>query len=136
VVRFAERRSNFAAAVSHELKTPLTAIRMYAEMLRDGMVPSEAKRDEYYRHITAESERPEPAHQQRARFSRLEKGARELALVRAPVGPVLSEAATLLRPHAEREGFELAVDVPPTCRRSASSATRSSRCSSTWSTTP
>ena len=113
VVRFAERRSNFAAAVSHELKTPLTAIRMYAEMLRDGMVPSEAKRDEYYRHITAESERLSRLINNVLEFSRLEKGARELALVRAPLGPVLSEAATLLRPHAEREGFELAVDVPP-----------------------
>ena len=40
VVRYAERRSNFVAAVTHELKTPLTAIRMYGEMLRDGMVPS------------------------------------------------------------------------------------------------
>lgn len=38
VVSFAERRQNFVAAVSHELKTPLTAIRMYGEMLRDGMV--------------------------------------------------------------------------------------------------
>ena len=32
-LRFAERRSNFAAAVSHELKTPLTAIRMFTETL-------------------------------------------------------------------------------------------------------
>ena len=56
-VHFAERRSNFAAAVSHELKTPLTAIRMYAEMLRDGMVTEEAKRREYYETITSESER-------------------------------------------------------------------------------
>ena len=42
---FAERRSNFVAAVTHELKTPLTAIRMYGEMLRDGIVPlgSEAR---------------------------------------------------------------------------------------------
>ena len=48
---------NFVAAVTHELKTPLTAIRLYGEMLRDGMVASEAKRDEYHRHITAESER-------------------------------------------------------------------------------
>src|SRR4030095_3442760 len=57
VMAFAERRNNFVAAVSHELKTPLTAIRMYGEMLRDGLVPSEAKRDEYHRQITTESER-------------------------------------------------------------------------------
>jgi signal transduction histidine kinase len=33
---------NFVSAVTHELKTPLTAIRLYAEMLRDGLVPSES----------------------------------------------------------------------------------------------
>ena len=77
-VRFAERRSNFVAAVSHELKTPLTAIRMYGEMLRDGIVPSEAKRDEYYRHITAESERLSRLINNVLEFSRLEKGTRAL----------------------------------------------------------
>ena len=41
---FAERRSNFVAAVTHELKTPLTAIRMYGEMLRDGLNGAEDKR--------------------------------------------------------------------------------------------
>jgi two-component system phosphate regulon sensor histidine kinase PhoR len=56
-VRFAERRGNFVAAVSHELKTPLTAIRLYAEMLRDGMIESDKKRSEYYSTITSETER-------------------------------------------------------------------------------
>jgi signal transduction histidine kinase len=113
VVRFAERRSNFAAAVSHELKTPLTAIRMYGEMLRDGMVPSEAKRDEYHRHITAESERLSRLINNVLEFSRLEKGARDLKLAAGSLGPVLTEAATLLEPHVAREGFELALDVDP-----------------------
>ena len=66
-IRFADRRSNFAAAVSHELKTPLTAIRMYAEMLRDGMVESddEARRvlRGHHRRVRA-AEPPDP---QRAR---------------------------------------------------------------------
>jgi len=55
VVDFAERRSNFVAAVSHELKTPLTAIRMHGEMLRDGLVADESRRSDYYRTITDES---------------------------------------------------------------------------------
>ncbi len=73
-VRFAERRSNFVAAVSHELKTPLTAIRMYGEMLRDGIVPSEAKRAEYYRHITNESERLSRLINNVLEYAKLEKG--------------------------------------------------------------
>jgi signal transduction histidine kinase len=110
---FAERRSNFVAAVSHELKTPLTAIRMYGEMLRDGIVASEAKRDEYYRHITAESERLSRLINNVLEFAKLEKGARPMSLVVGQVGPVIDEAVTLLRPHLEQAGLALRLDVEP-----------------------
>jgi signal transduction histidine kinase len=112
-VSYAERRSNFVAAVSHELKTPLTAIRMYGEMLRDGIVPAEAKRAEYYRHITAESERLSRLINNVLEFSRLEKGNRQVALVTGTIGPLVIEAAELLRPHAEGAGFALDVEVDP-----------------------
>ena len=111
VVHFAERRQNFVAAVSHELKTPLTAIRMYAEMLRDGLVDSDEKRDRYHRTITDESERLSRLIDNVLEFSRLERGTRELRLVLGPIGPVLEEAAQKLQPHAARSGFELLVDV-------------------------
>jgi signal transduction histidine kinase len=114
---FAQRRSNFAAAVSHELKTPLTAIRMYVEMLRDGLVDSDAKRREYYATLGAESERLSRLIDNVLEFSRLERGTRRVELHAAPLGPVVEERAALLRPHAEREGFalevELAHDLPP-----------------------
>jgi signal transduction histidine kinase len=112
-VGFAERRSNFVAAVSHELKTPLTAIRMYAEMLRDGIVPSEHKRQEYYGTITSESERLSRLINNVLEFSRLEKGNRQMNLVAGPLAPVVEEMADLLLPHAEREGFTLQVESDP-----------------------
>ena len=116
-VGFAERRSNFVAAVSHELKTPLTAIRMYGEMLRDDLVPSDDKRREYYRTITAESERLSRLIDNVLEFSRLEKGTRSMRLTVGALGPVVEEVAELLRPHAERAGFtlrtEVEADLPP-----------------------
>jgi signal transduction histidine kinase len=112
-VRFAERRNNFVAAVSHELKTPLTAIRMYGEMLRDGIVPSERKRQEYYGTITSESERLSRLINNVLEFSRLEKGTRQMNLVAGSLAPVVEEMAELLRPHAEREGFTLEVESDP-----------------------
>ncbi|MDX9982440.1 MAG: histidine kinase dimerization/phospho-acceptor domain-containing protein, partial [Lentisphaeria bacterium] len=42
--REARQRTTFVANVSHELKTPLTSIRLYAELLRDGRVPDESRR--------------------------------------------------------------------------------------------
>ena len=117
VLGYAERRSNFVAAVSHELKTPLTAIRMYGEMLRDGMVPSDAKRDEYYRHITTESERLSRLINNVLELARIEKGTRDVALIAGPLTPVLDEIAELARPHLAGHGFTLQVtsgpDVPP-----------------------
>jgi signal transduction histidine kinase len=111
VMHYAERRSNFAAAVTHELKTPLTAIRMYAEMLRDGLVPSDAKRQEYYATITGEAERLSRLVDNVLEFSRLEGGRRELAIAVGMVGPVLEDAAEKLAPHAASLGFALAVRV-------------------------
>lgn len=56
-LRLAEQRLNFVSSVSHELKTPLTSIRMYAEMLKSGMVLSEQHQIDYYEFIHSESER-------------------------------------------------------------------------------
>jgi signal transduction histidine kinase len=55
-LRLARQQQDFVSAVSHELKTPLTSIRMYAEMLRAGWAPQE-KRERYYQFIQDESER-------------------------------------------------------------------------------
>jgi signal transduction histidine kinase len=112
-VSFAERRAAFAASVSHELKTPLTAIRMYAEMLRDGMVPSDEKRGEYYRALAVESDRLSRLVNNVLEFSQLERGARKLSLAVAPVEPALRDALELLRVHVEREGFRLTTEIAP-----------------------
>ena len=52
----ARQQQDFVSAVSHELKTPLTSIRMYGEMLREGWA-TEEKRAQYYDYIYDESER-------------------------------------------------------------------------------
>jgi len=111
VVEYAERRSNFVAAVSHELKTPLTSIRMYGEMLRDGLVPSEEKRAEYYATITDESERLSRLIDNVLEFSRLEQNRRDLSLVVGSLSEAIRDAAEKLRTHIEREGFRLELDL-------------------------
>jgi len=110
-VRFAERRSNFVAAVSHELKTPLTAIRMYAEMLRDDLVESDEKRHGYYEIITSESERLTRLIQNVLELAKLERGTRSLRPEVGDPAAVLSEVARTLGPHAAERGFNLEVAV-------------------------
>ncbi|HKJ16666.1 MAG TPA: HAMP domain-containing sensor histidine kinase [Xanthomonadales bacterium] len=55
-IRLARQQQDFVSSVSHELKTPLTSIRMYSEMLKEGWA-DEARRQQYYEFIHDESER-------------------------------------------------------------------------------
>jgi signal transduction histidine kinase len=116
-VAYAERRHNFVSAVTHELKTPLTAIRLYGEMLRDGIVPSKDKRQQYYRVITAETERLTRLVNNVLELSRLERKDRPLTIIVGDVTPLVEEVVRVLGPHAEQEGFVLRVEsdsnLPP-----------------------
>jgi signal transduction histidine kinase len=53
------RTENFVAAVTHELRTPLAAIKLYGEMLLDGWAEDPEKQQEYYRRIVRETGRLE-----------------------------------------------------------------------------
>ena len=110
-IEFAERRNDFVSAVSHELKTPLTAIRMYAEMLEDDLVSDETRRREYYRTITTESERLSRLINNVLELARIQRKPPALQLSLAELAPVVRETLDVLRPHVEREGFGLELDV-------------------------
>jgi signal transduction histidine kinase len=55
-LQLTQQQQDFVSAVSHELKTPLTSIRMYGEMLQEDWA-SEEKKKGYYHLIVGESER-------------------------------------------------------------------------------
>jgi hypothetical protein len=61
-------------------------------------------------------------------FARLEKGTRDMALVSGPVLPVVREAVDLVRPHLDAQGSPSRSRRAASCRPSASSATRFSKC--------
>lgn len=56
-MRIAQLKSDFVSNVSHEIRTPLSLIRMYAETLMLGRLPSEDKKQQYYEVIHHESGR-------------------------------------------------------------------------------
>jgi signal transduction histidine kinase len=53
----AQQKADFVSNVSHELKTPLTSIRMFAELMQSGRPGTEAKHPQYLRIIMVEAER-------------------------------------------------------------------------------
>jgi len=106
-------KSEFVANVSHELKTPLALVRMFAEMLQSGRVASEAKRQEYLDIIVNESERLTNLIENVLDFARVERGRGSYEFADGDVGAAVARAANVYRYRAEREGVELAVDVAP-----------------------
>ncbi|MEZ4240000.1 MAG: HAMP domain-containing sensor histidine kinase [Myxococcota bacterium] len=111
-LEYARRRSDFVAAVSHELKTPLTTIRMYGEMLRDGMVPSAERQRTYHHTITMEADRLGRLIANVLELARLERGQGPGELVVGELAPVVREAVEIVAPHAEQAGFAVVVRAP------------------------
>lgn len=95
----AAQKTSFVANVSHEFKTPLTTIRLYAELLEQGRVPDEARRLECLRTIGRETQRLARLVNNALDFSRLEQGKRHFGLVDLDVA---DELARLLDTHAPR----------------------------------
>jgi signal transduction histidine kinase len=108
----AQQQRDFVSAVSHELKTPLTSIRMYAEMLREGWVGAD-KRREYYGFIHDESERLSRLIANVLQLARLERS--ELDLKRVPTGAaaLMDTLRARLASQIERAGFAATFAVAP-----------------------
>jgi len=105
-------KSDFVANVSHELKTPLALIRLFAETLELGRVPTEEKAKQYYRVINKESQRLTQLINNILDFSRIEAGRREYRFAPTDVARVVSEVVDAYRFQIEQQGFALEVDVP------------------------
>ncbi len=110
-LRLADMRSQFVSSVSHELKTPLTAIRMFAETLRMGRPAAASQRDDYLDTIVSESERLTRLLNNVLDFSRMEQGRRRYHLAPHDLAGVVRAAARAMQYPLRQQGFELAVDV-------------------------
>jgi signal transduction histidine kinase len=110
-LRLSRLKGDFVANVSHELKTPLALIRLFAETLELGRVPSEEKAHQYHRIINKESRRLTQLINNILDFSRIEAGRKEYRFVRADVAAVVRDVVDAYRFPIEHLGFALEVDL-------------------------
>jgi hypothetical protein len=105
-------RSDFVSSVSHELKTPITLIRLYAETLlaRRGLEPKEL--EESYRIIVRESGRLARLVDAVLTFSRMERGERVYSFQQADPAAVVARTVQDYREYVERAGFRLDTSIP------------------------
>jgi signal transduction histidine kinase len=110
-VRMAEMRSQFVSSVSHELKTPLTAIRMFAETLRLGRSKDVKTRNEYLDTIVNESQRLSRLLNNVLDFSKIEQGKRLYRPESASLYEIIESAARAMEYPLSQQGFRLEVQT-------------------------
>ena len=111
-IQLARQQQDFVAAVSHELKTPLTSIRMYGEMLREGWVTPD-RRQQYYEYIHDEAERLTRLISNILQLARISRNEPQYQRKPCGVGELMSLVESKIGNLAERAGFELRIRREP-----------------------
>jgi signal transduction histidine kinase len=105
-------RRDLMAAVSHDLRTPITSLRLLAEAVDDEVVDGELRRSYIERmrtHIDALSALIDDLFE----LSRLEAGDINWSLERVPLGELVGETVEAMRVQADRKGVAVVAEVPP-----------------------
>jgi two-component system phosphate regulon sensor histidine kinase PhoR len=104
-------KSDFVANVSHELKTPLSLVRMFAELLQSGRVDSDEKKRQYLQIILSESERLSALIENVLDFAKVERGKSGYDFSECFLGEVVARAVEACRVRAERDQVELELEI-------------------------
>ena len=107
----ASLRSDFISNVTHELKTPLTSIYMFAESLLLDRVESTAKKKEYLSIILKESERLKRMINNILEFSKMEKGKPEYHFINSNLVSILNATIHEMNYWFEKEKFDIVTEL-------------------------
>ena len=108
-MKLAAKRQDFVSAITHELKTPLTAIKMYAELLQSSWVANEEKKQKYYGQIASEADRLSRLIQNVLNLSKLDGNRWNVQLRMDKPKRVLDDFISTYSKNVEKQGFELTV---------------------------
>jgi len=108
----ARQKTDFVSNVSHELKTPLTSIRMFSELLAEGRVTDPAKQRSYLNIITAETARLARLINNVLDFSHMDRGEKKYNFQSCDLVALARETAESYQPHLEAGGFKFETVLP------------------------
>jgi signal transduction histidine kinase len=111
-ISLSERRGAFVSAVTHELRTPLTTLSMYSEMLEQGMVQDESRKQQYLTTLRAEANRLGHLVENVLAYSRIERGRADGRIQTIPIPELIDAVKERLSERAKQAGMELAIELP------------------------
>lgn len=110
-LRLAQQKADFVSNVSHELKTPLTSIRMFADLLAEGRVEESEKQSAYLRIISSESARLTRLINNVLDFARMERGAPSGERHACDLAEIARDVVETCRPHLESASVAVGLEV-------------------------
>lgn len=107
-----EAQRRFVANASHEMRTPISALKGLLELLNDGAKDDTAVRDDFLRTMTLEVDRLGRLVADLLTLAQLEAGSLKLNREPVPVAGLLGDIMTVMRPLADAADVTLEADVP------------------------
>ncbi|CVI72518.1 Sensor histidine kinase YycG [Clostridiales bacterium CHKCI001] len=108
-------RQEFFSNASHELKTPLTSVRGYIELMESGIVTDEAQKEEFFKRIKKETENMTHLINDILMVSRLETKEAEVVFSEVRMYPLLQDVLTSFETMAKNMNITIKIDCKPVC---------------------
>jgi two-component system phosphate regulon sensor histidine kinase PhoR len=105
-----KRNAEFVSSVSHEMKTPLSSIRAYVELLVDGEAEDDATREEFLRVINNQADRLQRLIDNLLNLARIEAGVVAVNKSAQSLNERLAEAVRVLEPTADQKKIRLTTE--------------------------
>jgi signal transduction histidine kinase len=115
----ARLQSDFVSAVSHEFRTPLTAMRHLTELLEGGVVVAEERRRRYYSLLSRETRRLHRLVEGLLNFGRMEAGRQQYRLEGLDLADFVEEVAEEFQRERAADGYSIEVSATANLRAKA-----------------
>jgi len=109
-------RRNLVAAVSHDLRTPITSLRLLADAVGDDIVEDAETRRGYLRRMGTHIDALSVLIDDLFELSRLEAGDISWTIEQVPLPELVGETVEAMRVQAEAKGVAVTADVPDTLK--------------------
>jgi signal transduction histidine kinase len=108
----ARLQASFVSAVSHEFRSPLTSMRQLSEVLAEGRVPSEGRRQMYYETLVSETGRLQRLVETLLDFGKMEAGARRFRFESLEAGDLARQVSAEFLPQIVGSGRHIELQGP------------------------